>query len=75
MRQFSVALFSILILFLLLDARAKDIDESDCPVEFVEKNGMVVLEMESLSTIPSGWTLTQKKNYYSGDGYLVWEGG
>jgi len=46
----------------------------DCPVQFIEKNGLVVMEVESVEP-SSGWELRYDMPGYSGYGFFEWKGG
>lgn len=55
------------------DALATETTET-CSADYVEKNGLVVIEAENLNA-PEGWSKKTSVNGFTGEGYLEWEGG
>lgn len=45
----------------------------DCDADAVEKNGVVIVEAESL-TIAQGWVSSSSVGGYTGNGYIDWQG-
>ena len=46
----------------------------DCRADFVEENGIAVIEAESAPSIAQGWTKRSNIGGYTGDSYLEWTG-
>uniref|UniRef100_UPI00082F6C04 PKD domain-containing protein n=1 Tax=Pseudotamlana agarivorans TaxID=481183 RepID=UPI00082F6C04 len=47
---------------------------SSCKADFVEANGVVIIEAENLP-LPSGWHVENNTTGFSGSGYINWTGG
>lgn len=66
---------TIVLTFIVVGCASSSLKESeatcaDSPI-FQEKNGVVVVEAESI-TISDGWVLETEAEGYSGEGYLTW---
>lgn len=47
---------------------------SDCEKIFVEQDGLLVVEMESVDRLPDGWKVANSKFDPTGSGYIYWSG-